>query len=80
MIWLAALAAMGCAALLAWHAQAWFAPAMRRYRELYTQDAGVRLSEVFLFIDPAQLWVAAVGCAGAIAALTFSLTGSAIAA
>lgn len=80
MIWLAASAAMCCAALLAWHAQAWFAPALRRYRELYTQDAGVRLSEVFLFIDPAQLWVVAVACAGGMAALAFSLTGSALAA
>ncbi|KAG1386602.1 hypothetical protein G6F58_013802 [Rhizopus delemar] len=50
---------MWCVAILAWHAQGWFTPALRRYREFYTQDAGVRLSEVFLFIDPAQLWAAA---------------------
>lgn len=80
MIWLAASAAMCCVALLAWHAQLWFAPALRKYRELYTQDAGVRLSEVFLFIDPAQLWVAAVACAGGMAALVFSVTASAVAA
>ncbi|CAB3683581.1 type II secretion system F family protein [Achromobacter pestifer] len=80
MIWLAAGAAMCCAAVLAWHAQNWFAPALRRYREFYTQDAGVRLSEVFLFIDPAQLWAAAVACAALAAALAFSLTGSGVAA
>lgn len=78
MIWLAAGAAMCCAAMLAWHAQAWFAPALRRYRALYTQDAGVRLSEVFLFIDPAQLWAAAMAFAAMSAALVFSLTGSGI--
>lgn len=78
MIWLAAGAAMFCAAMLAWHAQAWFAPALRRYRALYTQDAGVRLSEVFLFIDPAQLWAAAMAFAAMSAALVFSLTGSGI--
>jgi len=78
MIWLAAAGAMCCAAVLVLHAQAWFAPALRRYRELYTQDAGVRLSEVFLFIDPSQLWLAAVACAALSAALAFSLTGSGI--
>lgn len=71
MIWLAAAGAMCCAAVLVLHAQAWFAPALRRYRELYTQDAGVRLSEVFLFIDPSQLWLAAVACAALSAALAF---------
>lgn len=78
MIWLAAAGAMCCVAILAWHAQGWFAPALRRYRELYTQDAGVRLSEVFLFIDPAQLWAAAVACAVLAAGLALSLTGSGV--
>lgn len=76
MIWLAAAAAMLCAGLLAWRAQNWFAPALRRYREVYTQDAGVRLSEVFLFIDPGQLWVGAVGCGVAAALAAFAATGN----
>ncbi|KAG1263350.1 hypothetical protein G6F65_014534 [Rhizopus arrhizus] len=69
---------MCCVAILAWHAQGWFTPALRRYREFYTQDAGVRLSEVFLFIDPAQLWAAAVACALLAAGLALSLTGSGV--
>jgi tight adherence protein B len=76
MIWLAAAAAMLCAGLLAWRAQNWFAPAVRRYREVYTHDAGVRLSEVFLFIDPGQLWVGAVGCSVVAAVAAFATTGS----
>lgn len=76
MIWIAAFATMLCAGILVWRAQNWFAPALRRYREVYTQEAGVRLSEVFLFIDPAQLWAAAVGCAVVAAVLAFSATGS----
>ncbi|SSW65880.1 hypothetical protein AVE30378_01814 [Achromobacter veterisilvae] len=80
MIWLAAGGAMVCAVVLAWRAQGWFAPALRRYREVYTQEAGLRLSEVFLFIDPAQLWAGAVACAALAAALAFSLTGSGVAA
>jgi tight adherence protein B len=79
-IWLAAGGAMVCAVVLAWRAQGWFAPALRRYREVYTQEAGLRLSEVFLFIDPAQLWAGAVACAALAAALAFSLTGSGVAA
>ncbi|MCY1197376.1 Type II secretion system (T2SS), protein F [compost metagenome] len=71
---------MVCAVVLAWRAQGWFAPALRRYREVYTQEAGLRLSEVFLFIDPAQLWAGAVACAALAAALAFSLTGSGVAA
>ena len=78
MIWLAAAAAMVCAGLLAWRAQNWFAPALRRYREVYTQDASVRLSEVFLFIDPRQLWVGAVGCGVAAAVAAFTASGSAL--
>lgn len=80
MIWLAVAGTMCCAGVLAWRIQNWFAPALRRYREIYTQDAGVRLSELFLFIDPAQLWVAAVACAAGAAALVFSATGSGVAA
>ncbi|MGY6273665.1 type II secretion system F family protein [Achromobacter denitrificans] len=80
MIWLAAGAALVCAVVLAWRAQGWFAPALRRYREVYTQEAGLRLSEVFLFIDPAQLWAGAVGCAVLAAALAFAATGSGLAA
>ena len=67
---------MLCAGVLAWRAQNWFTPALRRYREVYTQEAGVRLSEVFLFIDPAQLWAGAVGCAAVAALAAFAATGS----
>jgi len=80
MIWLAAGGAMVCAVVLMWRAQGWFAPALRRYREVYTQEAGLKLSEVFLFIDPAQLWAGAVACAAVAAALVFSVTGSGVAA
>src|SRR5690606_38696101 len=55
MIWVAAIMSMVCSALIAWRVQAWFGPALQRYRQVYTQDAAIKLSEVFLFIDPAQL-------------------------
>lgn len=78
MIWLAAGGAMVCVMVLAWQAQSWFTPALRRYRELYTQEAGVRLSELFLFIDPAQLWMAAIAGAVLVATVAFAATASGI--
>ncbi len=78
MIWLAAGGTMVCVMVLAWQAQSWFTPALRRYRALYTQEAGVRLGELFLFIDPAQLWVGAVAGAVMVATLTFAATASGI--
>jgi len=76
MIWLAAGGAMVCVMVLAWWAQGWFAPALRRYRAIYTQEAGVKLGELFLFIDPAQLWVGAVVGATLAALLAFAATAS----
>lgn len=78
MIWLPAGGAMVCVMVLAWQAQSWFTPALRRYRELYTQEAGVRLSELFLFIDPAQLWMAAIAGAVLVATVAFAATASGI--
>ncbi len=76
MIWVATIAAMCCAGLLAWRVQLWFTPAVQRYRALYTQEASISLSEVFLFIDPAQLWVGAIVGASALGLLLFATTGS----
>ncbi|MCD0501641.1 type II secretion system F family protein [Bordetella petrii] len=77
MIWLAAAMSMACTVLLAWRVQAWFGPALQRYRRIYTQDASVKLSEVFLFIDPAQLWLAAVLLGMLAGAVAFVASGSA---
>jgi tight adherence protein B len=78
MIWLAALTAMLCVALLAWRAYAWFRPALGRYRQVYIQETGIKLTEVFLFIDPAQLWLAAIVCCVFAGASIFVVTGSGV--
>ena len=54
MIWLAAFTAMLCAALLAWRAYAWFRPALGRYRQVYTQETGIKLTEVFFVHRPGK--------------------------
>lgn len=48
--------AMVCAASIIWVMQGWGERAWQRYRSVYTHEATVRLSEVFLFVDARQLW------------------------
>lgn len=78
MIWLAIAMSGVCVVLLAWQLQTWFGPALLRYREVYTHEAGVRLSEVFLFINPAQLLTWAVMLALIAGAAAFGVSGSVV--
>ena len=65
MIWLAAAAVMVCAATGCWLAHGWVTRAVSRYRQVYTDQAGAGLEEVFLFVDPRQLWVVNLALCGA---------------
>lgn len=78
MIWLAALATTVCVTALAWSAQCWLAPALRRYRERYTNEAEGRLGELFVFVDPAWLWAGAMALSVLVAAVAFIVTASAV--
>lgn len=78
MIWLALALSMVSVVLLTWQVQLWLGPALSRYREIYTEDARTKLSEIFLFIDPVQLWTWAVMLSIVIAGLTYALTKSAV--
>ena len=50
--------AIFCAAgALAWAVQGWLVSAFARYREIFRDQADVRLAEVFLFLDGRQLWM-----------------------
>jgi len=60
---LAVLLALLAASLLAWQLQRSLRPAWQRYRDTYMQDAHHGLQEVFLFLDPRQLWGMAMSCA-----------------
>ena len=80
MIWLAfAMTGLAVGALV-WRAQAWVGPALQRHRQLYTHEAGLKLGEIFLFIDPAQLWFAAVVCGLLLGLLAWGVTQSLLAA
>ena len=66
MIALAACMAAACAALAVWTLHGWAARTLVRYRQAFTSEASVRLGELFLFIDPARLWMLNVAlCASA---------------
>jgi tight adherence protein B len=69
-----------CAISLFWLVQAWFGRAVMRYRSVYTEQAGIRLTEVFLFIDPGQLWLMNVCLSIFSAAMVQMLSGSFVAA
>jgi tight adherence protein B len=53
-----------------------FAPIFSRYKQLYTQAAGHQLGEVFLFLNPRQLWTATLMGCGAMAVLAYVVTAS----
>jgi tight adherence protein B len=59
-----------------WTAYGWFATAWSSYRQVYTDEAGARLDEVFLFVDPRQLWAANLACCIAVALATYAATAS----
>ncbi|ARP87125.1 type II secretion system F family protein [Bordetella genomosp. 9] len=76
MIWLAALGATCCVMVVCWNTYGWFAAALSRYRQVYADQAGAQLSEIFLFVDPRQLWaVNLCGCA-VFASVSYGATNS----
>jgi tight adherence protein B len=63
-------------AVLAWIAQDWTNRAYQYYQTAFEKEAKARLSEFFLFFDPAQLWLAnVILCTGLMAAI-FVVSGA----
>jgi len=75
MIVLAAFGTLVLAGVLAWFAQGWLAAGLRRYRTVFTDAAQSRLGEFFLFVDPAQLWVANLLLCAATLVAVYAATG-----
>jgi len=78
MLWGIAAGAALCAMLACSLSYGWFAAALTRYRRIYTDEAGMRLSEVFLFVDARQLWTANVLLCVVCAGLLYAITGSVV--
>lgn len=63
MIFLFIACVMVLAALACWVLQGWALAAYRRYRSAFSRQVAAGMSEFFLFLDPAQLWLANLcGC------------------
>ena len=64
MIFLSVACVMILAGLACWVLQGWIGAAYRRYRSAFSRQVTAGMSEFFLFLDPAQLWLANLfGCA-----------------
>ncbi|NGM87895.1 pilus assembly protein [Parapusillimonas sp. SGNA-6] len=55
-----------------WFGQKWAVVAYARYRSAFQKEASERLSEFFVFLDPAQLWVANLTLCGAAALIAYA--------
>ncbi len=73
-IWLALLLAGAAVAALVWTLSLAAVRAFAVQRERFTEHAGERLTEAFLFIDPARIWVANVMLCIVAASVTALLT------
>lgn len=73
-VWLAMLSVALATGAAVWMLSGVVFQAFARQRDAFTEQAGVRLSEAFLFIDPSRLWIAAMVLAGIAASLTMVLT------
>jgi tight adherence protein B len=73
-VWLAMLSIALATGAAVWMLSGVIVQAFARQRDAFTEQAGVRLSEAFLFIDPSRLWIAAMVLAGMAASLTMVLT------
>ncbi|HEY9279402.1 MAG TPA: type II secretion system F family protein [Eoetvoesiella sp.] len=63
--------------LLTWFVQGCSVRAYQRYQSAFKKEAKDRLSEFFLFVDPAQLWLANLSACGVLMLGIYMLTGSA---
>jgi tight adherence protein B len=73
-IWLAMMSIALATGAAVWMLSGVVVQAVARQRDAFTEQAGARLSEAFLFIDPARLWMAAVILAGIAASLAMAVT------
>src|SRR5690606_42092556 len=61
-----------------WFLQKWLGQAYVRYQRAFQQQASKRLDEFFLFVDPAQLWLANLAICLVLMAIVYGLTGGVV--
>ncbi|NYT85856.1 type II secretion system F family protein [Pollutimonas harenae] len=58
-----------------WFLQKWLSKAYVRYQRAFQRQTSERLDEFFLFVDPAQLWMANLSLCTVLIAVVYGLTG-----
>lgn len=76
MIFLFMVCVLTVAAIVAWLLQHWLPQGVAHYRNAFTRTAESRLSEFFLFLDPARLWQANLLVCAAVFLLALVLSAS----
>lgn len=66
------------AGVCCWFLQKWLGKAYVRYQQAFKKQASERLDEFFLFVDPAQLWLANIALCMVLMALVYVLAGSGV--
>lgn len=74
LIWLATISVALAVGAAVWMLSGVVVQAFARQRDAFTEHAGARLSEAFLFIDPARLWIAGMVLAAVAASLAMAVT------
>lgn len=73
MLYLFAFCVFACAGVAFWFCQQWLGRYFVRYRSTFKTQASQGLSEMFLFLDPTQVWFASLCLCGATATLAYVL-------
>lgn len=74
-IFIVIAASLSAVCIVSWYALKSFTVGYGRYRQAFQKEAVDRLSEFFLFFDPAQLWAANLLLCAAVAAIGLMLSG-----
>ena len=76
MVLVFALCVLVLVSVIGWLVQHSAAKAFNSYSHAFKKEASARMGELFLFLDPAQLWTANLMLCGAATAVAYVLTGS----
>lgn len=74
MIYTLAFSVFIVTSVIFWFAQAWARQAFVRYHSTFTTRARKDLGDMFLFLDPAQVWIASLFLCGVLAFLAYVFT------
>lgn len=76
MVYVLTLGVFALVAIVFWFAQMWAGRGFTRYQSAFTTQAGKDLGEMFLFLDPGQVWTASLYLCGVLVVFIYVVTGS----